>query len=286
MRFADMCKVATNVWTRRLRGGDISEGALARLVDANLVKDHVRYQLDDAYNPVNTDFRNTSKEFIGKARNPYIPTPPTIPLQSPGMALDQRAVKTREAIEELQRVRTQAYASPDMHPISGGMADSTFTRLRNRPPMISMPPMHWSDFPGIHRSTLSHEMAHFRDTQSGPRARGHYDLKDRHLFHRLEKRAPGILMRYPRPETALSEAWAENRSQRVLNPRLSTARNDGRVLSHLRNNYGASAPYTRGLDKLMPAIHGIPLTMQSRMIEPAREGTKQMLAKLLSRIRR
>lgn len=288
---SELVKIATNAWTQRLLDGRLSHSALEDLVDGGVLADK----------PVKDIHPRATggKGQWGSMRMPQKYTTHTTPLQSPGMALPFREHRTNKALWDLENWRKVMHGlkpeSVGVSVIPGGYQDASFTANRQMPGgRINIPKRHWSDFPGVRRNTIAHELGHAQDYVTGAYARGFYDLKDRLLFHKLEKRAPGILLNqsFTAPPTMfLDEALAQSRGYHAVHPRRSESAMLNNVLSHLRNNYSAHAPYTgnQTLGKARTWMHGAPLEAQTKLIEPLRGtvgGGLSRALKLLSKLRR
>lgn len=182
-------KQAANAYTQRLNDKTLSYKDFRRLYDHDVIK-NPSYVDTPQRTPVT--MRNGKVDFS------------VIPFQSPGIPLKSRSIDSKNTIAFARDKRNAALAyrkeagipsTPEIHIAPGRVVGAGYYPFKNK---LILPSQHSIGLPGNSLEDVTgHEGQHVRLFDEGPQARGYYDVKDRLLFHKLEKRAPGILMDAP-----------------------------------------------------------------------------------------
>lgn len=258
-----LLKQATNAWQQKLQEGKLGPYSRTQLRSAGLLggrTDETFKRLPQRYNEN------------------------VIPFQSPAIPSRMRKAKSIEASQHLAKWNAHpsaAYAK--QNPLSYNLTTEGIMQSMYEPTehKITVPPNRFLDFPGVRRKTLAHELGHAIDFQRGTRANGSYTLDDRLMVHKLEKRAPGIIMGFQSnsPATMIDEVNAEKFAINAVKPGIKEENALTRILSHLRNNYSGNAPYRNALEPLLTKAHGLPFATQVRVSEPIQRTALKLLSK-------
>lgn len=250
-------KEATNRWTKEYP--KLSRQSRKKLWYADL-HDYRSYNRAD----------EPSRSLLGKTRYSYQSPSWSPPLQISGVPLEERTRLTQVANRDLMDFE------PSKNP----------NTLHKKTPSVATGPMYHMDTNTVvtpHEKALSvlskdrlrrHEMGHVESVLKGAWNRGHYGLGDRLLAHRLDKKAPGLLLKN-RNMTAgmmLEEATAEAHAarqklqggMRAASPLAPGSIGDKQlkdVVKHLKVNYRASNS-PKSLLGLAPAVG------QALMLDP------------------
>lgn len=297
-----MVKASANAWTQRYLDGQLSPEALRRLVPVSGDQLTPRERYIGSTDRIG---RLSAQKTVGTKRIKYGPDPINVfPFQSPGQALGTRIGRSAEAQDWLEdnsqreinsRNALQARNGwePEVVEKSNRVGASHFNpRTREISVPLNNEALSVMDL----RKFRNHEAGHYNSSVVGAGKRVYYDLQDRLLVHRMEKRAPGVVMGplregtdHPRGlliEEATAEAHASKANQRgwrvpltdkyILHGKPGSIQADD-ALNQLRINYGRNI--YRPLDllgRVRDTIKTMPVATQVLALDPinARGGKK------------